>query len=91
MVFLRMTTTPFYLDWTFWTAVVALLALVLSQFPPLYVLFRPAQLEVEAFERIHVSHNLGEPNATLHLLITNSGGREVQIKSISLSFHPDGG
>lgn len=82
---------PFYLDWTFWAAVVAFLALVLSQLPPLYVLFRPAQLDVEAFERIHVSHNMGEPNATLHLLITNGGGREVKIKSISLDFHPDGG
>lgn len=86
-----MITTPFYLDWTFWTAVVALLALVLSQLPPLYVLIRPAQLDVEAFERIHVSHNLGEPNATLHLVITNSGGREVKIKSISLNFQRDGG
>ena len=82
---------PFYLDWTFWTAVVALLALALSQLPPLHVLFRPAQLDVEAFERIHVSHNLGEPHATLHLVITNSGGREVQIKSITLNFLRDGG
>ena len=83
-------TTPFYLDWTFWTAVVALLALVLSQLPPLYVLLRPVGLDVEAFERIHVSHSLGESNATLQLIIANSGRREIKIKSMSLTFHRGG-
>lgn len=83
-------TTPFYADWTFWTAVVALLALVLSQLPPLYTLFRAAALDVEAFDRIHVSHVLGQPTATLHLILTNSGGREAKIKSMSLAFTHDG-
>jgi len=85
-----MTTPPFYFDWTFWTALLALLALVLSQFPPISILLRRARLNVEAFERIHVAHSLGDPNATLHLVITNSGGREVKIKSIVLNFHRDG-
>lgn len=85
-----MTTTPLYLDWTFWTAVVALLALVLSQLPPLHVFLRPAKLDVEAFERIHILHMLGEPNVALHLIITNCGGREVKVKSISLTFQLDG-
>jgi len=37
--------TPAYLDWKFWSAIVALLALVLSQLPPLHLWFRPRRLE----------------------------------------------
>jgi hypothetical protein len=83
-------TTPFYLDWTFWTAVVALLALILSQLPPLYVLFRPAKLEVEAFDHVQLSHFIGQPTATLHIIVTNQGGREAKVKSIALSFRHEG-
>lgn len=81
-----MAPTPFYLDWTFWTAIVALLALVLSQLPPLYTLFKPAVLEAEAFERILLTHNLGNPGAQLHIVVTNTGGQGARIKSISLAF-----
>lgn len=84
-----MVLTPFYLDWTFWTAVAALLALVLSQLPPLYVLLRPARLEVEAFDRIQVTHGLGSPNALLHAIVRNTGGRGLIVKALSLQFKRD--
>jgi hypothetical protein len=82
---------PFYLDWTFWAAAIAIAALVLSQMPPLYVLFRTADLDLEAFDRIHLSHSLGNSSAALHIIITNRGGQETKIKSITLTFkHSDG-
>lgn len=86
-----MITTPFYFDWTFWTAAVALLALVLSQLPPLHVLFRGAALDVEAYDHIQILHALGRPGATLHLILLNRGGREIKVSAISLAFVRDGG
>ena len=87
-----MTHTPLYLDWSFWTALVALLALVLSQLPPLYALLKPARLEVEAYARMHVTHDLGSPIAQLHIVVTNMGGQVAKIKSVSLNFNRrDGG
>lgn len=44
--------TPVYLDWTFWAAVWALVAIILSQFPPVHLLLRPKRLDVEVHSRI---------------------------------------
>jgi len=77
---------PFYLDWTFWAVVVSFLAIILSQLPPIHILLRPAKLDVEAYSRMHLTHRVGNPNAQLHLIVSNSGGREVKIKSILLNF-----
>lgn len=77
---------PIYLDWKFWSAAIALLALVLSQLPPLHVLFRRARLEAEAYVHMHITHKVGNPNAQLHLILSNSGGREIRIRQIELQF-----
>ena len=79
-----MAQSPFYLDWTFWAVVVAFLALVLSQLPPIHIMFQRAKLDVEAYSRIHLTHKIGNPNAQLHLIVSNVGGREVKVKSIAL-------
>lgn len=76
--------TPFYLDWTFWAAAWALLAIVLSQLPPLHLLLRPKRLEVEVHSRIGITHKVGNPNASVVVSIRNTGGRELRIKSLSL-------
>ncbi len=81
-----MAQTPFYLDWTFWAFVVSFLALALSQLPPIHAMFRRAKLDVEAYSRIHLTHSVGNPNAQLHLIVSNVGGREVKVKSIVLHF-----
>lgn len=78
--------TPFYLDWKFWSAAVAFLALVLSQLPPLHVLFRRAKLDAEAYSQMHITHKIGNPNAQLHLILSNAGGRELRIRAIELQF-----
>jgi hypothetical protein len=77
---------PFYMDWTFWAVVVSIAALVLSQLPPIHILLRRARLEVEAYSKIHLTHKVGNPNAQLHLIISNSGGREVRVKAVLLHF-----
>ncbi|WP_406228886.1 hypothetical protein ACI7YU_10730 [Pseudomonas siliginis] len=82
---------PFYLDWQFWSAAAALTALILSQLSPIHILFRRAKLQCEAFTRLHITHKVGNPNAQWHLIIENTGGRSIRIKSISLTFRRTGG
>lgn len=73
--------TPVYLDWQFWAAVVAILALVLSQLPPVVLWFRPRRLEVEVHSRIQVTHKVGNPNVSMFVSIRNTGGRVLRIRS----------
>ena len=86
-----MNSTPFYLDWQFWSAVVAAIAVLLSQLPPLHVLLRKARLSCEAFSRMHITHKVGNANAQWHLIIENTGGRSLRVKAISLIFRKAGG
>src|SRR5258708_30111668 len=73
---------PLYLDWHFWSALIALLALVLDQIPPLRVLLRDARLDVEAFSTFALSHEFGNPRVQLHLIFTNVGGRDIRVRAI---------
>jgi hypothetical protein len=82
----QVTQIPFYLDWKFWSAVVAFAALVLSQLPPLHILFRRAKLEAETYSHMHLTHKVGNPNAQLHMILNNTGGRELRIRQIELQF-----
>jgi hypothetical protein len=81
---------PFYQDWTFWAVIIATLAIILSQLPPIHLLFKDSRLEVEPYSRVSIYHKIGNPNASLHLLITNVGGRDVRIKRIILKLKRDG-
>jgi hypothetical protein len=82
--------TPLYLDWSFWAVVVAVLALVLSQLPPVYLWFRRARLDLETYSRIHITHKIGNPNVQLHLILSNIGGRTVKVKAITIKIIKDG-
>ena len=81
--------TPFYQDWTFWSFVCALTAIALSQLPPLKLLFRRAKLSVEIYNVIHLTHRIGNPNAQLHLVMSNTGGRNIKIRGITITFSRD--
>jgi hypothetical protein len=81
---------PFYLDWTFWAVVVAALALVLSQLPPVHLLLKPRRLNVEVHSRIHVTHKVGNPNVSMHVSIANNGGRPLRIRGLRLLIGKDG-
>jgi hypothetical protein len=81
---------PLYLDWSFWVVIVAAIAVVLSQLPPIHQLVRPGKLVMELYSRIAVSHKVGNPNVQLHVILTNAGGRSVRVKGITLRLRRDG-
>lgn len=81
---------PFYLDWTFWAAVWALVAIVLSQLPPIHLLLRPKRLDVEVHSRIGITHKVGNPNASVVVSVRNTGGRELRIRALRLNVSRDG-
>lgn len=81
---------PFYLNWTFWAVVVSTTAIILSQLPPIHLLLRPRRIEVEVHSRVQVTHRAGNPNVGLVVSLTNSGGRNLRIRSINLELSRDG-
>src|SRR5574341_1575005 len=81
---------PLYLDWSFWAVVVAAVAIVLSQLPPVHLLLRRGKLDIEPYSRILITHKIGNPNVQLHIILTNIGGRLVRVKSIELKIKRDG-
>lgn len=81
---------PFYLDWQFWTVVSALIAVVLSQLPPVRLLILPRRLEVEVHSRCRVTHKVGNANVGVYVSIHNTGGRELRVLSMCLSLSRDG-
>lgn len=74
-----------YLDWTFWQGLVALLALILSQLPPLVTFLRPRRLRLDVPTKINITHKVGNPNVTFLMSLRNLGGREVRVRSIYLT------
>ena len=82
--------TPIYLDWTFWAVVVAAIAVVLSQIPPIHQLIKKAKLDFELFSKISLTHKIGNPNLQFHIFITNIGGRRIRIKGIDAIIERDG-
>lgn len=80
---------PFYFDWKFWSVTVATLAVVLSQLPPLHVLFRRAKLVCEVYSQMHITHKVGNPTVQLHLILNNTGGRDLRIRAFELEFKRD--
>ncbi|MGL5799610.1 MAG: hypothetical protein ACRCYN_06040 [Plesiomonas sp.] len=82
--------TPFYEDWKFWSFVISGLAVILSQIPPLRILIRPKRLDVEVHSRINITHQIGNPNVSLHISLGNNGGRKLRIKGLKLNIQKDG-
>ena len=80
----------FYQNWTFWAFVVAALALLLSQLPPLSDLLRRAKLDLEVYSRILVTHKVGNPNIGLQLIISNIGGKTIRIRGATVTLKCDG-
>lgn len=87
---MQIETEPLFFDWSFWTAVIALVALVLSQIPPIHVLLKRAKISLELYSKIHITHKLGNPNVQLHLMLSNIGGRKVRVRDIKVSISRDG-
>src|SRR5579864_2841653 len=73
-----------------WIAIGTILAMVLSQLPPLRVLLRRPRLHVQPFHRIVFYHFVGNPNCNLVLILENRGGRKITIEGMSLELSKDG-
>lgn len=84
-----MTFSQIITDWKFWSALIALLALILSQLPPIYVFIRRAKLDLEVHSRIFITHKVGNPNLQIHLILRNVGGRVVRIKKMNANILRD--
>lgn len=83
--------SPFYRDWTFWSSAIAFVALAFSVGPLIWRWLRPPKLELELFDRIALTHKVGNPNLQAHLIIRNVGGREVRISSVTATVSRDQG
>ncbi|MFZ6648472.1 hypothetical protein ACO0LO_22300 [Undibacterium sp. TJN25] len=73
------------LDWTFWQSAFALVAIIVSVGPYIVSLFKKGLLVAEVYERISVTHVLGNPNVNLHIAVRNIGGKPIRIRSMTLS------
>ncbi len=81
---------PFYLNWTFWSFVVASTALILSQLPKVNVWFKGKKINLDVHNRVTVNHWLGIPSISLYLGITNKGRAKIKIKKIELKISKEG-
>jgi hypothetical protein len=86
----QVVSVPLYLQWSFWAVVVAVIAIVLSQLPPIYTLLRRAKLDMELYTSILLTHTVGNPNVRLHLILSNVGGRSIKVKGMTLKLKRDG-
>ncbi len=77
-------------DWKFWSVVVSLTAVILSQLPPIHILLRKAKLDLEVHRRIFINHKVGNSNLQMHLIIRNVGGRVLRIKKMNARIIKDG-
>ncbi len=81
---------PFYLNWTFWAVVIATIALILSQLPPLHNLLRRTKLDLELFSRILINHKMGNPNVHMNIVLSNNGGKSIRVKAASIVLKREG-
>jgi len=68
----------FYENWAFWTVLIAAIAIILSQIPPIHILWKKAKLDIELYSRIIVTHKVGNPNLLCPLILSNVGGEKAQ-------------
>ncbi len=75
---------PWYLNWPFWTLAVAAITTILSQIPPIRVLVKKSKIELDLYSKIAITHKVGNPNLQLHLIISNTGGRKIKVKDMTV-------
>jgi len=80
---------PFYSDWSFWAVLVAAIAVLLSQLSPIHILFKKASLDMELHSRMYITHKVGNPNISFHLILNNNGGRVIKIRKITATIKKD--
>lgn len=86
----QVASVPFYHNWTFWAVVIATIALILSQLPPLSDFLKRAKLDLELFSRILINHKVGNPNVHVNLVLSNIGGKSIRIKAATIVLRREG-
>ncbi|MBX9726739.1 MAG: hypothetical protein K2X09_05685 [Rickettsiales bacterium] len=80
---------PWYLDWKMWSLLVSIPAFVISLLPYAKKLKR-AKLDCDVYQKTYLTHKVGNPNAQLHVMLTNVGGKEIRVKGMALDFKRTG-
>lgn len=73
------------------STMVAFLALVLSQLPPLQVIFKGTKIKIVGSDQVSISHFLGGIHLVFFLNIYNTGGRSTSISKIDCVIKSDDG
>lgn len=81
--------TPIYLNWTFWSFVIALIALMASQESRIKLFFKKPKLDFEVFSKIDLMHNIGNCGINAHLHLHNIGGSKLTIRGVEISISRD--
>ncbi len=82
--------SPFYLELEFWSIVIAFIAILLSQVPPVKLWFKKAKLEIDTYESLWISHHIGNPLVQINLILKNVGGRTISVNKIFINVFRDG-
>lgn len=82
--------TPYYQDWTFWAVISSLIAIGLSQAPPIVRWFSEPRLVLELPNKLRITHVAGFASAGVVLSIRNTGGKPARITSLSIKFRRGG-
>lgn len=85
-----MTLSDILTDWKFWAFLVSFVALVLSQLPPIHIMIRKANLDLEIYSRIFVTHKVGNPNIQAQIILRNIGGKTLRINKIQAKIFRNG-
>jgi hypothetical protein len=74
----------------FWAVLVSIISIFLSQVRPVKEWFKKAELDLEVYSKISITQKIGNPNLSLHLLLTNIGGRKIRVKALNVTLSKDG-
>jgi len=78
-------------DAAFWSTLIALLALVLSQLPPVREILKPRELRIVVPEALFLYHFMGNLQMSAFLTLNNVGGRGITVQKIEcVLIHEEG-
>lgn len=84
------TTAQVLTDWTFWSFVVAALALAVSLAGPIRRALKTMRLLMDVHPSIALDGTFGSPQANMYIDLRNDGGRSVRVKAMTMSVARDG-
>lgn len=76
------TPAPLYLDWGFWSMIVALAALLLSQLPPIRELLRKPRLHISLPDTVALTNDYAKLIVEFFLDVENDGGKTAAVTRV---------